>query len=178
LVVLVVVVFVKELLFRFVLRAGIDLESSVVRADAWHHRSDAITSVFAFVGISIALIGGKGWESADDYAAILAGGIIAWNGWRLLRPAMDELMDIAPDPGLCGRVEAIAIKIPHVRHVEKCLARKMGNDFFIDMHVEVDPEMTVLEAHSVAHQVKNAIREEIPAIRDVLVHIEPERPRK
>jgi cation diffusion facilitator family transporter len=177
LLVLVVVVVVKEMLFRFVHRAGVDVQSSVVRADAWHHRSDAITSIFAFVGISIALVGGKGWEAADDYAAIMAGAIIAWNGWRLLRPAMDELMDIAPDPGLTGRVSDIASKVQQVRRVEKCLARKMGNDFFIDMHIEVDPKMTVLEGHNIAHEVKNTVRKEIPSVRDVLVHIEPERGR-
>jgi cation diffusion facilitator family transporter len=173
--VLVVVVVIKEALFRFVMRTGMDLESSVVRADAWHHRSDAITSIFAFLGISIALIGGKGWEAADDYAAILAGAIIAFNGWRLLRPAMDELMDVAPDPRLIREVESIAGKVPEVRQVEKCLARKMGNEFFIDMHIEVNPQMTVQEAHNVAHNVKNAVRRAIPAIRDVLVHVEPDR---
>jgi len=177
LLVLVVVVVIKEVLFRFVMRTGVDVESSVVRADAWHHRSDAITSIFAFLGITLALVGGKGWEAADDYAAILAGGIVAFNGWRLLRPAMDELMDIAPDPRLIREVEAIAAKVPEVRQVEKCLARKMGNEFFFDMHIEVDPEMTVQEAHNVAHNVKNAVRSQIPAVRDVLVHIEPERGR-
>jgi cation diffusion facilitator family transporter len=173
--VLVVVVAVKEMLFRFVMRAGIDVQSSVVRADAWHHRSDAVTSIFAFIGISAALIGGRGWEVADDYAAILAGAIIAWNGWRLIRPAMDELMDIAPDPNLIRDVVRIASSVAEVRRVEKCLARKMGNEFFIDMHIEVDPEMTVQEAHKVAHNVKNAVRAEITNVKDVLVHIEPER---
>jgi cation diffusion facilitator family transporter len=175
--VLLLVVLIKEALFRFAMREGMNVESSVVKADAWHHRSDAITSIFAFIGISIALIGGPGWQAADDYAAILAGGIIAWNGWRLLRPAMDELMDIAPDPRLCRRVTNIAREVPKVSGVEKCLGRKMGNEFFIDMHIEVDPKMTVQESHDVAHNVKNAVRQEIPAIRDVLVHIEPERER-
>jgi divalent metal cation (Fe/Co/Zn/Cd) transporter len=90
---------------------------------------------------------------------------------------MDELMDIAPDPGLTGRVSDIASKVQQVRRVEKCLARKMGNDFFIDMHIEVDPKMTVLEGHNIAHEVKNTVRKEIPSVRDVLVHIEPERGR-
>lgn len=175
LLVLVAVVMVKELLFRFAMREGHEADSSVVKADAWHHRSDAITSVFAFIGISVALIGGNGWEAADDYAAILAGLVIAWNGWRILRPAMDELMDIAPDPHFCRRIEQTAEKVPEVRRVEKCLARKMGNEFLIDMHIEVDPLMTVQKAHEIAHNVKNAVRHDIPSIRDVLVHIEPER---
>jgi len=177
LLVLFAVVLIKEALFRFAVREASSVDSAAVHNDAWHHRSDAITSIFAFVGISIALVGGKGWEAADDYAAIMAGAIIAWNGWRLLRPAMDELMDIAPDPGLTGRVSDIASKVQQVRRVEKCLARKMGNDFFIDMHIEVDPKMTVLEGHNIAHEVKNTVRKEIPSVRDVLVHIEPERGR-
>jgi len=175
LVVLLAVVVTKEILFRIAIREGKQVDSTTVKADAWHHRSDAITSIFAFIGISIALIGGKGWEAADDYAAILAGLIIAWNGWKILRPAMDELMDIAPDPHFCRRIEQTAEKVPEVRRVEKCLARKMGNEFFIDMHIEVDPLMTVQHAHEIAHNVKNALRHDMPSIRDVLVHIEPER---
>jgi divalent metal cation (Fe/Co/Zn/Cd) transporter len=95
----------------------------------------------------------------------------------LLRQAMVVVLDIAPDPRLCRRVTNIAREVPKVSGVEKCLGRKMGNEFFIDMHIEVDPKMTVQESHDVAHNVKNAVRQEIPAIRDVLVHIEPERER-
>lgn len=175
LIVLVLVVVIKELLFRHVHSEAIALESSVVRADAWHHRSDAITSIFAFVGISAALLGGKGWESADDYAAVLAGAVIAWNGIRLLRPAMDELMDIAPGPEFAERIRVIAAGIPQVEHVEKCLIRKMGNEYLVDMHVHVDSGMTVNVAHRIAHEVKDAVRNEIPSVRDVLVHIEPSR---
>ncbi len=173
--VLVGVIVIKELLFRYVSKEGIVLDSSAVSADAWHHRSDAITSLFAFIGISIALVGGKGYESADDYAAVLAGLVIAWNGWRMLRPAMDELMDIAPDPGFAERIKKIASKIPEVVRVEKCLIRKMGNEYLVDMHVEVDPEMTVERAHGIAHAVKDEVRVKIPSVRDVLVHIEPTR---
>ena len=171
--VLVAVVVIKEGLFRFVHKAGAELESTVVRADAWHHRSDAITSLFAFVGISIAVLGGKGYESADDYAAILAAGVIAWNGWRLFRPAMDELMDVAPEPDFVEKLKSIAAQTPEVVRVEKCLVRKSGNEYLVDMHIEVHPEMTVDRAHWIAHQVKDEIRREVPSVRDVLVHIEP-----
>jgi cation diffusion facilitator family transporter len=151
------------------------LESSVIHADAWHHRSDAITSLFAFVGISIALLGGPGYESADDYAAVLAGGVIAWNGWRMLRPAMNELMDIAPDTTFSDQISAFASKNPGVVRVEKCLARKMGNEYLVDMHVEVDPRMTVVNAHRIAHEVKDSIRQAVPSVKDVMIHIEPAR---
>ena len=173
LLVLVVVVVIKESLFRFVLREGISVESSAVRTDAWHHRSDAITSLAAGIGISVALIGGKDYEMADDVAAIVAAGIIAWNGWRLLRPSLDELMDASPDPVVAERVRDIAEATAGVARVEKCIVRKMGYHFFVDMHLEVDPQMTVQRAHQIAHEVKDQVRTRFPEVYDVLVHIEP-----
>ena len=145
----------------------------MVRADAWHHRSDAITSLAAAIGISVALLGGKGYEAADDVAAVLAACIIAWNGWGLLRPALDELMDTAPNLALTEQIRAIAGRVHGVGDVEKCLVRKMGYHYFVDMHLEVDPQLTVRQAHDIAHQVKDQIREQLPMVHDVLVHIEP-----
>ena len=168
LIVLVVVVVAKEILFRFVSREGKALDSSAVRTDAWHHRSDAITSVAAGVGISVALIGGKGFE-----AAIAAAGVIAWNGWHLLRPALNELMDAAPSPEIIDQIRRIAGTTPGVDHVEKCIVRKVGYQYFVDMHVEVDPQMTVLDSHKIAHDVKDKIRDALPAVSDVMVHVEP-----
>jgi cation diffusion facilitator family transporter len=173
LIVLVGVVVVKEILFRFVSREGKALDSSAVKTDAWHHRSDAITSVAAGVGISVALIGGKGFESADDVAAIAAAGVIAWNGWHLLRPALNELMDAAPSREIIDQIRRIAVATPGVDHVEKCIVRKVGYQYFVDMHVEVDPQMTVLDSHKIAHDVKDKIRDALPAVSDVLVHVEP-----
>jgi len=173
LIVLIVVVIVKESLFRFVSREGKAVDSSAVRADAWHHRSDAITSVAAGIGISVALIGGKGFEAADDVAAIAAAGVIAWNGWRLLRPALNELMDTAPSREVIDQIRQIATSTPGVDGVEKCIVRKVGYQYFVDMHVEVDPQMTVLRSHEIAHDVKNKIRGVLPAVCDVLVHVEP-----
>jgi len=175
LLVLIVVILIKEVMFRFVQKEGSELESSVVNADAWHHRSDAITSFFALVGISVALIGGKGYEAADDYAAVLAGAVIAFNGWRVLRPAMDELMDIAPESSFLEKIRAIAERTPEVVRVEKCFVRKSGYEHLVDMHIEVHPQMTVHRAHDVAHEVKDEIRRQVPSVRDVLVHIEPDR---
>jgi cation diffusion facilitator family transporter len=173
LVVLAIVVIVKELLFRRVLQTGHEVESTVVRSDAWHHRSDAITSVAAAIGISIAVIGGKGMEWADDVAAVLASGIIAWNGWRILRPALDELMDTSPSEVMLDEIKRIASAVLRVDGVEKCAARKQGYYYFVDLHVQVDPQMTVEDSHNVAHQVKAALKASIPSIADVLVHIEP-----
>ncbi len=173
LIVLVAVVAVKEGLFRFVSREGRAVDSSAVKTDAWHHRSDAITSVAAGIGISVSLIGGKGFEAADDVAAIAAAGVIAWNGWHLLRPALNELMDTAPGREVIDRIRQIAATTPGVDRVEKCFVRKVGYQYFVDMHVEVDPQMTVLRSHEIAHNVKDTIRNVIPAVTDVLVHIEP-----
>src|ERR1035438_8180640 len=173
LLVLVVVVVVKEGMFRFVSHEGKAVDSSAVKTDAWHHRSDAITSVAAGIGISVSLIGGKGFEAADDVAAIAAAGVIAWNGWHLLRPALNELMDTAPDREIRDKIRKLAETVPGVERVEKCFARKMGWQLYVDMHVEVDPQMTVLRSHKIAHDVKDKIRATMPAVNDVLVHIEP-----
>ena len=173
LIILVVVIAVKETLFRFVLRESETVSSSAVETDAWHHRSDAITSTAAFLGISISLVFGKGYESADNWAALVAACVIAWNGWRLLRPAFNELMDRSPDRELIRKIRAVAGTIPGVGGVEKCFVRKMGWQFLVDMHVEVDPQMTVENSHRISHEVKDKVRAEIPSVRDVLVHIEP-----
>ncbi len=173
LLVLLAVIIAKEALFRHVRAAGQALDSSAVGADAVHHRSDAITSFAALTGILIAVLGGPGYESADDLAALLAGGIIAWNALRLLGPAVNELMDASPDAGLTDRIRLAAAATPGARRIEKCLIRKMGGQYFIDMHVEVDPSMTVLEAHGIAHAVKDRVRGDFPMVADVLIHIEP-----
>lgn len=173
LVVLVLVVLVKELLFRKVEAVGREVGSEAVRADAWHHRSDAITSLAAFIGISIAIVGGEGWEPADDWAALVAAVVIAWNGQRLLRPAIAGLMDRSPEPGIRERIKEIASAIPDVRAVEKVIVRRAGADYFADLHVHADPAMPLREAHIVSGKVKSAIRAALPNVRGVLVHMEP-----
>jgi cation diffusion facilitator family transporter len=173
--VLLAVVLVKEGLFRFVGGVGAVVESAAVTADAWHHRSDAITSAAAALGISVALIGGERFLIADEIAAMFASGIIAWNGWRLLRPAVAELMDAVPAGDIIGRVRAVAMSVPGVRGVEKCLARKMGYEFVVDVHLEVDGNLPVAVAHQLAHDVKDAIRARLPRVSDVTIHIEPYR---
>ena len=135
LIILVVVVLTKELLYRFVLKTGDEINSSAVKADAFHHRSDAITSIAAFIGIYIALIGGRGFEIADDFAALIAAGFIFYNAYKISRPAIGELLDEAVDSGLCKSVIGISEKMPDVIKVERCRSRKMGTAFHIDMHI-------------------------------------------
>ncbi|MFL6583833.1 MAG: cation diffusion facilitator family transporter, partial [Chthoniobacterales bacterium] len=135
LVVLIVVIFVKEFLYRAVVRVGRKVESTAVQTDAWHHRSDALTSAAAFIGISVALIGGRGWESADDWAALFACAVIAANGFWILKPALHELMDTAPRGEIVEQVARAAAAVPGVIETEKCLVRKMGLAFYVDLHV-------------------------------------------
>jgi cation diffusion facilitator family transporter len=173
LIVLILVVITKEILFRYVIKVGKSVDSIAVKNDAWHHRSDAITSGAAFIGISIALIGGEGYEAADDYAALLASGVIIFNAYRLLKPALYELTDAAPQPDVILKVREASLKIPGVHAIDKCFVRKMGFDYFVDIHVIVDGKITVYEGHDIAHAVKDGLIQKYPKISDVLVHIEP-----
>jgi cation diffusion facilitator family transporter len=174
--ILIGVIVVKETLFRKVAHAAETLGSSAVKTEAWHHRSDAITSAGAFIGISIAIIGGPGWEPADDWAALFTCGIIGFNGYRLLLPALHEVMDTAPPKELETTVRAITAGVRGVVEVEKCRVRKMGIAYYVDLHIGVAAEMTVREGHQISHAVKDAIRTVRPEIADVLVHIEPVEP--
>ncbi len=175
--ILIVVIVVKEILFRYVNRIGRHVESTAVQTDAWHHRSDALTSAAAFIGISVALIGGSGWQSADDWAALFACAVIAANGIRLLRPALYEIMDAAPRGQIVDLVRDAARSVPGVRDVEKSFVRKMGLSFYADLHVKVDGDISVRDGHRIAHEVKQAIQQTDSRIADVLVHIEPAPPR-
>jgi cation diffusion facilitator family transporter len=175
LVVLIVAVIVKEILYRYVIRFGREMESTAVKTDAWHHRIDAMTSIAAFIGISVALIGGEAWQSADDWAALFACALIGANGYHLLRPAFFEIMDTAPRGRIVRSIRRAARSVPGVIEVEKCRARKMGLDFYVDLHVGVDGSISVHDGHEIAHQVKRAIQQSDSRIADVLVHIEPAR---
>lgn len=165
---------VKELLFRHVSNVGESIGSVAVRSDAWHHRSDAITSAFAFAGVSIALIGGRGWEAADRWAALGAACVIFYNAWRQLRPAILELGDIAPDPSIEARIRRIAGDVPGVIGLDKCFVRKMGSNFYADLHIVVNGELSVREGHRIAHRVENEVLRGLPEVSEVLVHVEPE----
>jgi len=171
--VLIFAVIVKETLYRYVIRFGQKVESTAIKTDAWHHRIDAMTSIAAFIGISVALIGGKPWQSADDWAALVACALIGANGYRLLRPAFFEIMDTAPHAKFVRSICDSAESVPGVVEVEKCRARKMGLDFYVDLHVGVDGNISVHEGHEIAHRVKSAIQQSDSRVADVLVHIEP-----
>jgi cation diffusion facilitator family transporter len=173
LIVLVVVMAVKWTLSRRVQSVGTDIGSTAVKADAWHHMADAITSAAAFVGISIAVVGGPGWEAADDWAALFASCIIAFNGISMVRPAIADLMDRTPGAEITERVRRAAEGIDGVRAVEKLAVRKTGLTYRADLHVQTDPMMPLREAHVLSGKVKGAIRAAVPEVDSVLVHMEP-----
>ncbi|HSK20880.1 MAG TPA: cation diffusion facilitator family transporter [Longimicrobiales bacterium] len=173
LIVLVVVIAIKEALFRFVMREGEALESGIVQADAWHHRSDAITSGAAFLGISIALIGGQQYAAADDVAALLASTIIAFNGIRLLRPALADLMDRAPETELLDSVAEEAAREDGVLRIEKVVARRAGVGHFVTVHVQADPALSLRDAHGLGGRVRSRIVTNLPLVIDATIHMEP-----
>lgn len=176
LLVLVGVVALKQWLFRRQRAAGRDSGSPAVTADAWHHLSDAVTSGAAFLGISVSVLGGPGWEAADDWAALVAALVIAGNGIILLRPALHDLMDRAPEPNLRQRILQAASTVSDVRHLEKLKVRRVGTALFVDLHVQADPALSLHDAHIVSGRVKSAIRRDVPNTSGVLIHMEPFEP--
>lgn len=167
------VIVVKEVLYRRVSRVGREVGGTAIVADAWHHRADAISSLAAFIGISIALIGGRGWEAADDWAALVAAGVVAVNGVRTLKPAISGLMDEAPDRSVKERVLQAAAEVDGVRSVENLNVRGSGLGFYVDVHVKADSTLSLEDAHEIAAKVKYAILGAVPSVVGVLVHMEP-----
>ena len=173
LIVLGIIIIWKEISYRIVIKNSNETNSSSLKADAWHHRSDAITSVAAFIGISIALILGKGYESADDWAALFASGFIFYNSFLIFRPALGEIMDEHVYDDLILEIREVSLKVDGIINTEKCFIRKAGMQYHVDLHAIVDASITVKEGHAIAHKLKDLLREEIPQIGHVLIHIEP-----
>ncbi|WP_309642329.1 cation diffusion facilitator family transporter [Flavobacterium sp.] len=173
LIVLGIIILWKEYSFRLVMKRSIESNSSSLRADAWHHRSDAITSVAAFIGISIALVLGKGYESADDWAALFASGFIIYNSYLIFRPALGEIMDEHLYDDLIDEIRKVSLQVEGVLDTEKCFIRKAGMKYHADLHAVVDANITVKEGHDIAHLLKDTLRKEIPELGHVLIHIEP-----
>ncbi|MDP1676090.1 MAG: cation diffusion facilitator family transporter [Bacteroidota bacterium] len=173
LIVLGAVILIKEFFFRFVSKSGKQTNSSSLKADAWHHRSDALTSGAAFIGISIALVMGEGYETADDWAALVATIIIFYNSYLIFRPAFGEIMDENRYDDLVETIRTIARTVPGVIATEKCRIRKSGMTYLVDLHITVSAVITVKEGHDVAHTLKKHLMKQIPEIADILIHFEP-----
>jgi len=163
----------KEISYQIVIRKSKQTNSSSLKADAWHHRSDAITSVMAFIGISIAILFGKGYETADDWAALLASAFILYNSYLIVRPALGEVMDEQVYDDLILEIREKSLEVKGVLDTEKCFIRKSGMKFHVDLHAIVNSDITVKAGHDIAHNLKDYLREEIPNLGHVLIHIEP-----
>lgn len=168
-----VIIIWKEVSYRFVIRKSKETNSSSLKADAWHHRSDALTSVAAFIGISIALISGPGYEAADDWAALFSSAFILYNCYHIFRPALGEIMDENVHPGVEGKIRKVALLVPGVTATEKLLIRKTGMTYQVELHANVDGDISVREGHKISHRLKDKLKDEIPELGNVTIHIEP-----
>lgn len=164
----------KEVSYRLVMKKALETNSSSLKADAWHHRSDAITSVAAFGGISVALFMGPGYEAADDWAALFAAGLIFYNSYHIFRPALGEILDENTHEDLVAEIRRVAQTVAGVRGTEKCFVRKAGMQYHVDLHATVSGDLTVRRGHEIAHQLQDTLRHELPQLANVLIHIEPQ----
>lgn len=176
LIVLGLIIIWKEASYRWVMHKARTTGSTSLRADAWHHRSDAITSMAAFIGISVALYMGKGYEAADDWAALFASFIILYNSYLILKPALGEIMDRDMYSDMQAEVCNFAKTVNGVIDTEKCFIRKTGMTYYIDLHIVVDKDISVKQGHDIAHQLKRDIMGKMPAIANILIHVEPSSP--
>ena len=168
------IIIIKELFYRMVSKKSHETNSSALKAEAWHHRGDAITSLTVFAGIAITLIFGKGYESADDWAALIASVVILYNSYLIFRPALGEIMDEHLYDELVAEIRIVSKKVDGVIDTEKCYVRKTGIKFHVDLHIAVNSNITVKEGHEISHHLKDRLKLELPQLADVLIHIEPD----
>jgi cation diffusion facilitator family transporter len=171
--VLIGIILWKEVSYRFVMKRAKELNSSSLKADAWHHRSDAITSLAAFVGITLAIYLGEGYEALDDWAALIASGFIVYNAYKIFRPALSEVMDEHVYPDLESDIHCISKQVSGVVNTEKCYIRKAGMVFHVELHARVDANISVREGHIISHRLKDTLNEQLPQLGNVVIHIEP-----
>jgi cation diffusion facilitator family transporter len=163
----------KEISFQLVIQKAKETNSSSLKADAWHHRSDAITSIAALIGISIALYFGNGYETADDWAALFASGFILYNSYKIFRPALGEIMDEHLYDDLVADIRKVSLSCAGVVATEKCFVRKAGMKYHVELHAIVQADITVKYGHEIAHNLKDTLLNDIPQLGHVLIHIEP-----
>lgn len=171
--VLAAIILIKELSYQYVYRKGQQTNSTSLQADAWHHRSDAISSLIAFLGILATFVFGKGFEKADDWAALIASFFIVYNAYRIFRPALGEIMDEHTHHDLIDQIHLSAAEVPGVLGIEKCWARKNGMTYVVDLHLELDGNLSVTEGHAISHALKDHLMLTFPYLTEILIHIEP-----
>lgn len=168
------VVAAKVVFSRRLNAVGRDTESTALGAEAWHHLSDALTSAAAFIGITIAVVGGAGYQAADGWAALAAGAVIAFNGFNIFTRALNEVMDMAVPDKLQNGVRTIAAGVPGVANLDKCRVRKSGLSYLVDIQIRVDADLSVRAGHDIAHAVKDTLLASGLRVSDVIVHVEPD----
>lgn len=173
LIVLAVIIIIKEIFYRIISKKGKETNSSSLKADAWHHRSDAITSLMAFIGISIAIFMGPGYETADDWAALIASLFIVYNAYLIFRPALGEILDEHVYDDLVEQIRIISESVNGVEGTEKCFVRKTGMTYLVDLHLLVNGNLSVTQGHEISHATKDRLMEQLPELANVLIHIEP-----
>lgn len=175
-IILFIVIITKEIVYKKMIRSSKELQSKAMESEAWHHRIDGLTSLAALFGVLVAIIMGKGYEAADDWAALLACLVIFYNGINLLKDAVREIMDVSPNPEMVQETRNLAMKVPGVMKIDRCRIRKAGIYYFVDIHIVVDGESTVREGHRISHEVKDKLMQS--NVADVLVHVEPDDPER
>ena len=163
----------NEGVYRYSILVARSTGSKAVEVAAWDQRLDVFGSLVVLVGLSVAVWGGPAWHGIDHIAALIVAGLVLWTGGNLFWSSLQELMDRQAEPELLAVVRYLARDVPGVRGIEKLIVRKSGLEYFVDIHVEVDAELSVREGHEIGHAVKARLISEVPTIKDVLVHIEP-----
>lgn len=163
----------KELVFRVIIYNAHKKNNAMLRAEAWHQRSDAISSLAALAGIGLAVMLGKGFEIADECAALFASGIILFNAWKIFRSALGEFMDEQIHDDMLQKITAVSNRVEGVENIEKCRIRKVGSTYVVDLHARVDGSLTVRVGHDISHRLKDALCEMIPELHLVNIHVEP-----
>jgi cation diffusion facilitator family transporter len=166
-------ILLKEGLYRYEIRVSQRTGSTAMRASAWDHRLDAFGSLAVLIGLALAHWGGPSWHTADHVAAIVVGLVLVWTGSRLFWSSLHELLDRQAEPAMLEAVRGEALSVSGVLGVEKLLVRKTGLEYLVDIHVEVDPDLSVRESHEIGHGVKKRLMQNNVTLKDVLVHIEP-----
>jgi cation diffusion facilitator family transporter len=166
----------KEILYRWTLKVGRATRSPAVIANAWHHRTDALSSIPAALAVLLARIS-PDWAFADHIGAIVVSGFVLHAAWGITRRATADLLDKAAPPSVKQEIEAVALRISGVETVHKIRTRAMGPGIYLDLHVLVNGDLTVREGHDISETVRQALLKDGPAILDVVVHLEPAAPK-
>ncbi len=164
-------ILVKEVMYRYTVKVGESIKSNVLIADAWHHRSDAVSSIAAFIGIYMARLG---WPIFDPIVATLVAYFVIRIGWSILQATISELMEEQADKATLESVHSAAIAVDHVHDAHHVKVHRHGAGYHVDLVVEVSNDLKIQEAHEVSHQVKDAICKELPQVHHVDIHVEPD----